>query len=161
MLLPPCPDTALDMPAYAQAVDLAAAAHSGQTTTIGEPYILHPIRVAVAITADGFSLPFRITAVLHDVVEDTPLDLKHIRCWFGDELAGAVQAVTKIDGESYEEFIARAEAHPVGRWVKLYDLNDNYGRLDELIPTHADMAARLRERYGKALAYLAQRGVLR
>jgi GTP diphosphokinase / guanosine-3',5'-bis(diphosphate) 3'-diphosphatase len=53
------------------AIALAAAAHAGQTDKAGQPYILHPLRVMLCMQTNAE----RMVAVLHDVVEDTPLTL--------------------------------------------------------------------------------------
>lgn len=145
--------------AFAQAVEIATSAHAGQRTAVGDPYILHPIRVALALRADGFSLLHQTVAVLHDVVEDTPLTLDKIRSWFGDDVARALDAVTRREGESYVDFVARAAADPVGGYVKLYDVRDNFGRLHELRHDHAEFAARLLVRYSAALGQLEEFGV--
>jgi GTP diphosphokinase / guanosine-3',5'-bis(diphosphate) 3'-diphosphatase len=50
-----------------RAIEIAARAHAGQTDKAGQPYILHPLRVMLAVN----SLPEKMAAVMHDVVEDT------------------------------------------------------------------------------------------
>ena len=64
------------MPSFEDALALAARAHKGQYDLAGAPYICHPMRVALAQTDERA----RIVAILHDVVEDTPItydDLAH------------------------------------------------------------------------------------
>jgi len=132
-----------------RAIEVAAAAHAGQQDKAGEPYILHPLRVMLRVA----SPEERIVAVLHDVVEDTHVTIEQLRAeGFSQTVLDAVDAVTKRDGEGYEEFVARAAHHPVGRAVKLADLLDNSDLSRLPNPTQKDMA-RL-EKYRKAIAFL-------
>lgn len=102
------------------AVMLAASLHSGQVDKGGEPYILHPLRVMLAVPAEC-----RIAAVIHDLVEDTSYTLEDARADFGDDVANAVDALTRREGEDYFAYVRRAKANPIARQVKLVDLNDN------------------------------------
>ena len=79
-----------------QAFDLAFRAHHEQKRKSGEPYIIHPIAVADILFQLGMDPPSLETALLHDVVEDTPVTLDEIRAQFGDEVANLVDGVTKI-----------------------------------------------------------------
>lgn len=70
----------------------------------------------------------RITALLHDVVEDCGWSLDQLRAeGFSAAVVGAVDPVTRRPGEDYEAFVLRAAANPIGRRVKLADLRDNFG----------------------------------
>lgn len=132
-----------------RAIALAAEAHAGQVDKAGAPYILHPLRLLLAVDTPEE----RIVAVLHDVVEDTPWTLEALRAeGFTQEVVDAVEALTKRAGESYEAFIERVAANPLARRVKRADLADNLdlGRLP--VVTEADLA-RL-ARYRAALARL-------
>ena len=134
-----------------RAIEIAAAIHAGQTDKGGAPYILHPLRVMLRV-ARGAQ---QIVAVLHDVVEDSdgkiPFD-DLAREGFSQEVIDGVRAVTKIDGESYEAFIARAALDPVGKAVKLADLaeNSDLSRIDR--PTQKDLERV--EKYRRAMEYL-------
>ena len=81
-----------------QAYELAVRAHSEQRRKSGEPYILHPIAVA-KICADeiGLGPTAIISALLHDVVEDTDVTLEDIRKTFGGRIAKIVDGLTKLD----------------------------------------------------------------
>lgn len=118
-----------------RAIAIAASAHTGQVDKAGLPYILHPLRVMLAVaTTDE-----RIVAVLHDVVEDTPWTLDQLRAeGFSPAVLAGLDAVTRRDGETYEEFVLRAARDPIGREVKRADLVDNLdlGRIAE--PTERD-----------------------
>ena len=110
------------MPTLEDAIALAVEAHRGQTDKIGQPYVLHVLRVMFRCETDTE----RIVAVLHDVVEDTGRsfdDLRHLG--YSEEVLAALDCVTKRDGESYEKFVERAAQNSVARRVKLADLEDN------------------------------------
>ncbi len=79
------------------AYDLANKAHGGVVRRSGEPYIQHPLEVAslvakMRIDADGI-----VSALLHDVVEDTELSLEELDAQFGSAVATIVDGVTKFD----------------------------------------------------------------
>lgn len=80
------------------AYELAVRAHAEQRRKSGEPYILHPIAVA-KICADeiGLGPTAIISALLHDVVEDTDVTLEDIRKQFGGRIAKIVDGLTKLD----------------------------------------------------------------
>lgn len=130
------------------AILLACSAHDGQTDKAGEPYILHPLRVMQAMTTKTD----RIVAVLHDVAEDVEYgwDLIH-GGEFSDEVVDAVDALTRREGESYEDFIQRCAANPIARRVKLADIADN------LSPSRSgSITDILRQRYEAGRAALEQ-----
>jgi guanosine-3',5'-bis(diphosphate) 3'-pyrophosphohydrolase len=87
----------------------------------------------------------RMAAVLHDVVEDTPITFEAISSeGFPQEVIEAVQALTKHDGESRIEAAKRAARNPIARVVKLADVTDNMDLSRIAEPTQEDFA-RLRE----------------
>jgi len=105
-----------------RAIAIAATAHAGQVDKGGAPYILHPLKVMLRMS----SLEERIVAVLHDVVEDCGISLEDLRKkGFSEEVLSAIESVTKVPGESYEDFVERAAQNPIGRVVKLADLEEN------------------------------------
>jgi len=72
------------------------------------------------------TLEERIVAVLHDVVEDCGISLDDLRKeGFSEAVLTAIESVTKVAGESYEAFVERAAQNPIGRVVKLADLEEN------------------------------------
>ena len=75
--------------------------HRAQNRKSGEQYITHPIAVAGMLAELGMTSPTIIAALLHDTVEDTEYDLEHLRVDFGDEVAGLVDGVTKLDKVKY------------------------------------------------------------
>ncbi len=131
------------------AIALAAQAHQGQVDWAGEPYILHPLRVMMAqTTAEG-----RMAAVLHDVVEDTAWTLDGLRAeGFAPAVVAAVEAVSRRDGEGYEDFVRRAAGDPIGRQVKLADLVDNSDM--SRLPNATERDYQRTEKYRRAIELL-------
>ena len=124
-----------------RAIEIAARAHAGQVDKAGQPYILHPLRLMLAVA----ELPERISAVLHDVVEDSPVTIDELRAeGFSAEVLDAIHALTKLPGESRINAAARAAAHPIARNVKLADVTDNMDLSRIPVPTGKDYA-RLKE----------------
>lgn len=105
-----------------KAITIATIAHQGQKDKAGQPYILHPLRVMFSTKCEVE----RICGVLHDVIEDTEVTMDDLRNeGFSEEVLSVLDAVTKRDGESYEDFICRILPNPVACRVKLADLSDN------------------------------------
>ncbi len=86
-----------------RAYALAEEAHRPQRRKSGEPYILHPIAVAMIVANEiGLGAEPICAALLHDVVEDTDHTVKEIREMFGDDVATLVNVVTKKKKKHYE-----------------------------------------------------------
>ena len=86
-----------------RAYDLAEEAHRPQRRKSGEPYILHPIAVAMIVANEiGLGANPICAALLHDVVEDTDHTVKEIRDMFGEDVATLVSVVTKRKSDEYE-----------------------------------------------------------
>lgn len=86
----------LDVEAVRAAYELAAEAHSGQRRASGEPYINHAVEVATILAELQLDTGTVVSALVHDVVEDTVVSLQGIREIFGDEVGAIVDGVTKI-----------------------------------------------------------------
>lgn len=81
-----------------RAFQIAKKAHAGTRRKSGEPYIFHPLAVAlIAVKEVGLGPIAVVCALLHDVVEDTEITLDELRMVFGDRVAKIVDGVTKID----------------------------------------------------------------
>lgn len=116
------------------AIDVAKKAHAGQVRKFtGEPYITHPFAVGglvVSVTQDDDML---IAAILHDVVEDSPVTLQTIYGIFGSRVAAMVgdltDVSTKADGNrEVRKALDRAhtaQSSPDAKTIKLADLIDN------------------------------------
>lgn len=133
-----------------EAIALARQAHAGQTDKAGRPYIEHPLRVMNRVRGEHE----KIAAVLHDVLEDTPVtedDLRAAGC--PDPVITAVRALTKRSGEPLNDSVARAAANPIARAVKRADIADNNdpARLALLDGTTAQ---RLRDKYADSVRLL-------
>ncbi|MEP7320432.1 MAG: RelA/SpoT family protein [Saprospiraceae bacterium] len=82
-----------------KAYELAVIAHREQRRKSGEPYILHPIEVArICVEEIGLGPTSVVCALLHDVVEDTPVTLEQIKAEFGTKIGMIVDGLTKLDG---------------------------------------------------------------
>ncbi len=79
-----------------KAYEIAASAHEGQKRLSGEPYIMHPLSVALILASLGMDEASIIAAILHDTVEDTALTNEQVRKEFGETIAELVDGVTKI-----------------------------------------------------------------
>ncbi len=98
-------DRALIQKAY----ELAVISHVSQRRKSGEPYVMHPIEVARICVEEMGLGPVAITcALLHDVVEDTPVTLEEIEAQFNPQIAKIVDGLTKLDG-SYKTDSPQAE----------------------------------------------------
>jgi GTP pyrophosphokinase len=82
-----------------KAFRMANEAHRGMRRKSGEPYILHPIAVAKIVTHEiGLGAKAVISAILHDIVEDTDYTLEDVENNFGKKVASIIDGLTKISG---------------------------------------------------------------
>jgi GTP diphosphokinase / guanosine-3',5'-bis(diphosphate) 3'-diphosphatase len=79
-----------------RAVDRSIEWHAGQLRKSGEPYVVHPIEVAILLSRMSVDTEAIVAALLHDVVEDSSIDLDTVRDEFGDRVALLVDGVTKL-----------------------------------------------------------------
>ena len=86
---------------------LALDAHRGQKRRTGEPYISHPVAVACILADMKMDYQTLMAALLHDVIEDTPVEKATIQEKFGEQVANLVDGVSKL---TQIEFVSRAEA---------------------------------------------------
>jgi (p)ppGpp synthase/HD superfamily hydrolase len=131
---------------------VATHAHRDQVDKAGNPYIGHPRAVAEALRPHG-TLAVQ-AGWLHDVIEDTDVTRDDLlKAGFHPNVVAAVVSVTRVEGETYMDFVRRAAQHPLGRLVKLADVNHNSSpeRLANLDP---ETAAGLARRYARAHAIL-------
>lgn len=78
------------------AFELAEASHSSQLRLSGEPYIIHPLSVALILVDMGMDYESVCAALLHDVVEDTSVTHEQVKEMFGESVAMLVDGVTKL-----------------------------------------------------------------
>ena len=112
----------MHIPTVADAVALAAEKHRDAVDKGGAPYILHPLRVMLAMSTDEA----RRVAVLHDVIEDAGVTPDELRGrGYPEHEVTALVALTKEPGEDYVAFIERVRLDPLAATVKRADLLDN------------------------------------
>lgn len=131
------------MSIFADAIQFASSFHCHQSDKQGEPYILHPLRVALAVRAAGHPETYQAVAILHDVIEDTQASWK-LLANFGHIIVTSVASLTrryeelpevKLDKygarmwgeplETHAQYFERCVSNPIGRIVKYYDILDN------------------------------------
>lgn len=93
------PDGDVDL--LRRAYGVAEIAHQGQKRKTGDPYISHPVMVALTLAEYGLDQQTVAAAFLHDTVEDTSLTLRDLESEFGPEIASLVDGVTKLDRVRY------------------------------------------------------------
>lgn len=130
------------------AKELSEFAHYEQKDKAGVAYYLHPRAVAAKLTEEDEI----ITALLHDTLEDTSVTEATIRNLFGDTVADAVVSVTRKEGEDYFDFVRRAKQNPIGRKVKIADLEHNMDV--SRLPNITDTDKKRLEKYSMALSIL-------
>ena len=135
-----------------RAMKLCYQAHRYQTDKSGIPYVFHPIHLAEQMDDEATT----VTALLHDVVEDTAYTIKDLEALgFAPEVLDALTLLTHADGVPYLEYVAAIKQNPIARAVKLADLahNSDLTRLDTV---DAKALARV-EKYRQAIALLTER----
>jgi len=133
---------------FQKALDFATQAHAGQLYN-REPYIKHCKRVAASVARLSANPDLPVAALLHDVVEDTPIALDDLHREFGVKVAEIVDHLTRREGETYMDYIARVRLSSEASIVKLADLQEN---IEQSFSPYAPLnAASLRLRYEKAL----------
>lgn len=90
-----------DISMIEKAYQVAKKAHDGQVRKSGEPYIIHPLCVAIILADLELDKESIAAGLLHDVVEDTPMTTEDLAKEFGDEVALLVDGVTKLGQLSY------------------------------------------------------------
>ena len=90
-----------DVSMIEKAYQLAKKAHGGQCRKSGEPYIVHPLWVAIILADLEMDKETIVSGMLHDVVEDTEVSEEDIKREFGEEVALLVDGVTKLGRLSY------------------------------------------------------------
>lgn len=132
------------------AIELAVASHQGQRDKQGQPYILHALRVMIAVAPLAHLM---IPAVLHDVVEDTGITVAELpEHGISVDNAAVVDVLTRRDGEDYLDYIRRVKLNPYAMAIKVADLHDNVNRITGL--PDKEEARRLLSRYEQALSIL-------
>lgn len=126
-----------------KAFQLALRAHAGIRRKSGEPYIMHPLRVALIVAKEiGLGPTSIVSAIIHDVVEDTTVSINKVHELFGLEVGKIVRGLTKIkkmllwnesmQAENFKKLLLNASEDNRIILVKLADRLDNMRYLDAL-----------------------------
>ena len=125
------------------AFEMAAEAHKTMRRKSGEPYVLHPLAVAmICVEEIGLGVRSTICALLHDTVEDTNIALDDIKSEFGNEIAKIVDGLTKIStvmdtnssqqAENFKKILLTLTDDPRVILIKLADRLHNMRTLDAM-----------------------------
>lgn len=136
-----------------KAMKLSMEAHANQKDKAGESYFLHPVTVAMTLAKNGYSDECIATALLHDVVEDTPYTLEQLsEMGFSKNIITALSLLTHKDDVPYMNYVKAAKSNPIARAVKMGDLlhNMDTSRLKEI----TDWDKQRLEKYQKAFELL-------
>lgn len=129
-----------------RAIELAVQYHKGQVDKMGQPYILHPLRVMARCQG----AEAQMVAVMHDLLEDTPVTPEMLLAeGFSQHVVDGLLGVTRRKRESYRDFVLRARENSLARVVKLADLEDNLDLRRLTVPLGTKDHERL-ERYRDA-----------
>jgi guanosine-3',5'-bis(diphosphate) 3'-pyrophosphohydrolase len=142
-----------DLAPLEKAFRFARRWHEGQMRVSGEPYMIHPVRVAHILADMRMDLVSMQTGLLHDVVEDTSVELDEIRKQFGEEVARCVDGVTKLSkldfysaeerqAESFRKMLLAMVEDIRVMMVKLADRLHNMRTLGYLNPERRERIAR-------------------
>lgn len=104
-----------------RALFLASKYHMRQTDRAGKPYITHPIKVAEKQTTEAA----KCVALLHDILEDTDIDVSILEQNFSEEVVAAVKLLTHDKDVDYFDYVRAIKSDPLARSVKLADLEHN------------------------------------
>lgn len=141
----------------AAALMVAIKVHASQTDLQGEPYLLHVLRVVEAVSPEA-----KVVAALHDVLEDggKGAERQVLGLYLSRNEGGALKLLTRLPGESYENYIRNIAYSPLAREVKRADLRDNLMRIPSCRPgflmygVGSERWASLKARYEKAITTL-------
>lgn len=103
---------------FKEAYKYAEEKHKGQYRKGGEPYITHPAAVAEILKEKGFDINYQITALFHDLLEDTDASEEEIERIGGKDVLEAVKLLTKSDGYIMSEYVASIKSNPIAFAVK-------------------------------------------
>jgi GTP pyrophosphokinase len=130
-----------------KAFKMANEAHKGMRRKSGDPYIMHPLEVALIVSQEiGLGITSTVCAILHDVVEDTELTIEDIENAFGQKIASIIDGLTKISGvfdkesnslqaENFRKMLLTLSDDVRVIFVKLADRLHNMRTLDSM-PRH-------------------------
>ena len=103
------------------ALDFATKKHKGQKRIGGDNYITHPIAVCEMVKNQGYGEDYQITALFHDLLEDTDATEKEILEHGNEQILTAVKLLTKKKGYNMAEYISAIKKNPIAFAVKSAD----------------------------------------
>jgi (p)ppGpp synthase/HD superfamily hydrolase len=140
----------------ARADEIAAREHQGQVDKAGDPYIDLLRRIARRVAEAGGSVEQQAAALLHDVLDDSATTLDDLRDQgMPDLVLELVAALTKVEGEDYDQAVRRAAADPLARLIKRCDLEEKSDP-DRLARLSGPTRHHLAEKYHRAFRVLDQ-----
>jgi (p)ppGpp synthase/HD superfamily hydrolase len=140
----------------ARADEIAAREHQGQVDKAGDPYIDLLRRIARRVAEAGGSVEQQAAALLHDVLDDSATTLDDLRDQGMPELVlRLVAALTKVEGEDYDQAVRRAAEDPLARLIKRCDLEEKSDP-DRLARLSGPTRHHLDEKYHRAFRVLDQ-----
>ena len=137
-----------------KAMKIAYAAHHGQVDKSGLPYILHPLHLAEQMNDEITTC----IALLHDVIEDTPVTFEDLAKEFPKEVMDALLLLTHQEGTDYLEYVRAIRQNPNATAVKRADLahNSDETRFAGCLNVTQEQLSYYREKYAKAKAILEE-----
>lgn len=106
---------------YRQAMRFAREKHKGQFRIGGDEYITHPMAVAEIVRQNGYGTDFQITALFHDLLEDTDAKESEILAFGNAEILKSVKLLTKQKGYDMAEYVAGIRQNKIAFAVKAAD----------------------------------------
>lgn len=101
-----------------KALSFAREKHKGQYRTGGKEYITHPVAVCKIVIDKGLDVNYAITALFHDLLEDTDATDEEIEKIGGKDVLEAVKLLTKVKGYSMDEYVSAIKRKPLAKVVK-------------------------------------------
>ena len=136
-------------PLTKKALRLSFEVHKDQTDQGGLPYVFHPFHLAEQMP-DELT---RVTALLHDTVEDSWVTPEYLRAQgYPEEVIEAIGLLTHPEGVPYMDYVRKLRSNPIARTVKLADLAHN-SDLTRLYVIDEKALGRV-EKYGRAIKLL-------
>ena len=105
-----------------KAIEVASKALAGQTSSNGEPYINHSLRIMNKMATETE----KMVAVLHDVLEDSQCSVNDLKaCGFPREVIDCVEQLTRNNDVTYFEYIDDISTNEICTKIKLAEIDDN------------------------------------
>jgi len=144
------------------AIRVAAEGHEGQFDRGGKPYILHTLKVMHYLKTDDLEL--MAAAVMHDLIEDTDMTYQRLReLGFSERVIEAVRCMTKVKGQTPDEYLAQVISNDDSARIKLADLrhNSDIRRLksDEITDKDIKRTVKYQKMYNTIKAHLLSKGI--